>query len=98
MYENNYPNNTYHYDTSRTENENSRMDNFGGGGYGQSGSMGGVPSRKSPEPKKSFGAGKKIAVALCCGLCFGIFAGMGFFAVTTAGNILGERISGKNQT
>lgn len=97
MYENNYPNNTYHYDTSHTENENSRMDNFGGGGYGQSGSMREVPARKTPEPKKSFGAGKKIAVALCCGLCFGVFAGMGFFAVTTAGNILGERISGKNQ-
>ncbi len=97
MYENNYPNNTYHYDTNHTENESSHMDNFGGGGYGQSGSMSGVPVRKMPEPKKSFGFGKKIAVALCCGLCFGVFAGMGFFAVTTAGNILGERISGKNQ-
>lgn len=97
MYENNYPNNTYHYDTSHTENESSRMDNFGGGGYGQTGSMGGVPVRKTPEPQKSFGTGKKIAVALCCGLFFGVFAGMGFFAVTTAGNILGERISGKNQ-
>lgn len=97
MYENNYPNNTYHYDTSHTGNENSRMDNLGGNEYRQPGSMGGVPVRKIPEPKKSFGFGKKIAVALCCGLCFGVFAGMGFFAVTTAGNILGERISGKNQ-
>lgn len=97
MYENNYPNNTYHYDTSHTENENRRMDNFGGGRYGQPGSMGGVPLRKIPEPKKSFGFGRKIAAALCCGLCFGVFAGMGFFAVTTAGNILGERISGRSE-
>lgn len=97
MYENNYPNNTYHYDTGRTENESSRMNNFGGGGYGQSGSMGGAPVKKAPEPKKGLGTGKKIAVALCCGLCFGVFAGMGFFAVTTAGNILGERISGRHE-
>lgn len=95
MYENNYPNNTYHYDTGHTENDGSRMNSFGGDGYGQPGSVGGMPVRKAPEPKKSFGFGKKIAVALCCGLCFGIFAGMGFFAVTTAGNILGERISGQ---
>lgn len=95
MYENNYPNNTYHYDTSHTGNENGRADQFGSV-YGQ-GVMGGTSGRRTPEPKKSFGAGKKIAVALCCGLCFGIFAGMGFFAVTTAGNILGERLSGKSE-
>lgn len=97
MYENNYPNNTYHYDTNHTENDTNRRNNFDGDGYGQPGSMGGMPVRKAPEPKKSFGVGKKIAVALCCGLCFGVFAGMGFFAVTTAGNILGERISGRNE-
>ncbi|MCM1125205.1 MAG: trypsin-like peptidase domain-containing protein [Lachnospiraceae bacterium] len=96
MYENNYPNNTYHYDTSHAGNENGRTDQFGSA-YGQ-GAMGGTYGRNTPEPKKSFGAGKKIAVALCCGLCFGIFAGMGFFAVTTAGNILGERLSGKSET
>lgn len=75
MYENNYPNNTYHYDT---------------------GNMGGMQPPKAPEPKKGMGIGKKIAVAVCCGLCFGIFAGMGFFAVNTAGNLLGERIGGKS--
>lgn len=75
MYENNYPNNTYHYDT---------------------GSMGGMQTPKEPEPRKGMGIGKKIAVAICAGLCFGIFAGMGFFAVNTAGNLLGERIIGKS--
>lgn len=73
MYENNYPNNTYHYDT---------------------GSMGEMQAPKTPEPKKGMGTGKKIAVAVCTGLCFGIFAGMGFFAVNTAGNFLGEKIGG----
>lgn len=96
MYENNYPNNTYHYDTSHMGSENGRADQFGSA-YGQ-GAAEGASGRKTSEPKKGVGAGKKIAVALCCGLCFGIFAGMGFFAVTTAGNILGERLSGKTET
>ncbi len=73
MYENNYPNNTYHYDT---------------------GNMGGMQTPKGAEPKKGMGIGKKIAVAVCSGLCFGIFAGMGFLAVNTAGNLLGERLGG----
>lgn len=75
MYENNYPNNTYHYDT---------------------GNMSGMQPPRTPEPKKKMGIGKKIAVAICSGLCFGIFAGMGFFAVNTAGNLLGDRIGGKS--
>lgn len=38
------------------------------------------------------GTGKKIAVAICCGVCFGVFAGAGFFAVNTAGNILANQV------
>jgi len=46
---------------------------------------------KEPEkPKKSGGAGKKIALGICCGLLFGVFAGLGFTAVTTASEFLIE--------
>ncbi len=58
------------------------------------------------EEKKSFGIFRKIMVAACCGLCFGLFAGVGLFAVnqfsdlnlwtqqeyqSTTGNSIGER-------
>ncbi len=33
------------------------------------------------EPKKKSGAGRKLLVAGCCGLCFGLFGGAGLFAV-----------------
>ncbi len=33
------------------------------------------------EPKKKGGFGRKILVAGCCGLCFGLFGGLGLFAV-----------------
>ena len=42
--------------------------------------------------KPKMGTGKKIAVAICCGVCFGVFAGAGFFAVNTAGNILANQV------
>ena len=69
MYENNYPNNTYHYNAEGT----------------------GVPAGR-PSEKPKMGTGKKIAVAICCGVCFGVFAGAGFFAVNTAGNILANQV------
>ncbi len=31
-------------------------------------------------------------MAICCGVCFGVFAGAGFFAVNTAGNILANQV------
>ena len=69
MYENNYPNDTYHYNAEGT----------------------GVPAGR-PSEKPKMGTGKKIAVAICCGVCFGVFAGAGFFAVNTAGNILANEV------
>lgn len=69
MYENNYPNDTYHYNTEGT----------------------GIPAGR-PSEKPKMGTGKKIAVAICCGVCFGVFAGAGFFAVNTAGNILANQV------
>ena len=63
MYENNYSDNTYHYEE---------------------------PVKKQEEQhnkKKGAGNGKKIALGICCGLLFGIFAGIGFEAVTTASSL-----------
>lgn len=40
--------------------------------------------------KKGNGALKKIALGICCGLLFGIFAGLGFTAVTTVSDLLLE--------
>lgn len=48
------------------------------------------PVKKQEEPhnkKKGSGNGKKIALGICCGLLFGIFAGIGFEAVTTASSL-----------
>ena len=69
MYENNYPNNNYHYETGGGTN-----------GYYQSPQSSGNQEKGN---KKGFGTGKKIVVGICCGLCFGIFAGLGFQAVNT---------------
>ena len=63
MYENNYSDNTYHYEE---------------------------PVKKQEEQhnkKKGSGNGKKIALGICCGLLFGIFAGIGFEAVATASSL-----------
>lgn len=38
--------------------------------------------------KKGNGLGKKMIAGICCGLCFGIFAALGFQAVNTATDIL----------
>lgn len=76
MYENNYPNN-YHYES--------------GNAYQSSNSaagMGSQPQKPVQKKKNGSGAGKKISIAICCGLCFGIFGGLGFQAVDTATEIL----------
>lgn len=41
------------------------------------------PTQKQKKPKKN-GFGKKLLVGLCCGLVFGIFAGVGFELVNVA--------------
>ena len=38
------------------------------------------------------GTGKKVAIAACCGLCFGIFAGLGFQAVDSATDFLKDKV------
>lgn len=80
MYENNYPNN---YGTENKESTGS----FSGNTYHYSQPI--EPKAK----KQSVGAGKKIMLGICCGLLFGIFAGLGFEAVITASDL----IKGNNQ-
>lgn len=79
MYENNYPNhdNTYYYGNS----------NFDGEGSGPEKNE--KPGRKQ---KTSSGFGKKIMIGICCGLCFGIFAGLGFQAVVTATDLVKDKV------
>ena len=89
MYENNYPNN---YETTNTGSTNSGA-NSSGGTY-QSGNTYYYNESRGTEPpkreKKKSGAGKKIVLGICCGLLFGIFAGVGFTAVTKASDLLVE--------
>lgn len=40
-----------------------------------------VPVEEPEKKKKSGGFLRKILVAACCGICFGLFAGLGFFVV-----------------
>lgn len=83
MEENQYSNNYYtnqsqgsqnpnYYQTSSTNFQQSQM-NY---------QVAGAPKK----PKKSGGFGKKVLTGLCCGLIFGIFAGVGFQAVDMARN------------
>ena len=101
MYENNYPNN---YNNTSTEqgSVNHNTYQYGtGGSYGSSGSsfQGGSTYQqssntgKAAKKKNGSGFGKKIAIGICCGLCFGIFAGVGFQAVTTATDFLKGKIN-----
>lgn len=45
------------------------------------------------KPKKSGGLWRKILVACCCGLCFGLFGGLGFFAVNQVTDLLEEKVT-----
>lgn len=69
MYENNYPNyeNTNTYHYEETPN-----------GTGSAGGGTAIP----PKKEKKTGAGRKMMLGICCGLLFGVFAGLGFTAVT----------------
>lgn len=84
MYGNNYPNDF--------ENKS-----IGSTGFDENGTQGiysgyqGMPQRK-PEPPKKRGGSRvlhKIAVGAAVGLCFGLFAGAGFYAVQSAAGLLG---------
>lgn len=83
MYENNYPNNnTYYYESGG---------NYSGAGFhNESGSQGNAGRPDKPR-KTGLGTGKKIVIAVCCGLFFGIFAGLGFQAVDSATDYLKAR-------
>lgn len=49
------------------------------------------PFSQPPKQKKpSAGTGRKLVLGICCGLLFGIFAGIGFEAVNTASDLLKE--------
>lgn len=56
--------------------------------YGADGGQNVQNVQPPKKEKKSSGAGKKIVLGICCGLLFGIFAGLGFAAVTTASDML----------
>lgn len=45
------------------------------------------PPKKEKKEKKSGGGFKKVVLGICCGLLFGIFAGIGFTAVTIASDL-----------
>lgn len=47
-------------------------------------------SQPQKQKKSSLGSGRKIALGICCGLLFGVFAGVGFEAVKTASELLKE--------
>lgn len=88
MYENNYPNN---YGSANTENNTV---NYQSGSTVGAGNTYHYEQPKPQKPKKqSQGTGKKLALGVCCGLLFGIFAGLGFEAVTTASDM----VKGKDQ-
>lgn len=78
MYENNYPNN---FGTSDRDSQPQYT-------QGMSGSTGNTyyyeekRAAAVPEKKKGLGAGRKVILGICCGLLFGIFAGLGFMGVT----------------
>lgn len=90
MYENNYPNN---YGTGNAENGSVNYQTNGSNNMGNStGNTYHYEQPKQPKPKKQGqGTGRKIALGICCGLLFGIFAGLGFEAVTTASGMLKEK-------
>lgn len=79
MYENNYPN---HYENTNTYH------------YTEQPQASKEPP-KQPKSDKGMGAGKKIMLGICCGLLFGVFAGLGFTAVTTGSQLLLDEKEGK---
>lgn len=68
--------NTYYYENNS---------NYGSSGPENS-------EKPGKKPKNSSGFGKKIMIGICCGLSFGIFAGLGFQAVTTATDLMKDKM------
>lgn len=95
MYENNYPNN---YGSTSTENNSVNYQSNSGRAAEGNYSSGNTyhyeqPVQAKPQkPKRQGqGVGKKVALGICCGLLFGIFAGLGFEAVTTASDLVKDK-------
>ena len=95
MYENNYPNN---YGSSNTENSSVNYQPNTGNTFGSANASENTyhyeqnAAPKPNKPKKAgTGIGRKIALGICCGLLFGVFAGLGFEAVTTASDFVKEK-------
>ena len=83
MYENNYPNN---YNGANAESGSEASQGGSNAYYYEQ------PKPGAQKPKKQSGTGKKLVLGICCGLLFGIFAGLGFEAVTTASGVVKESL------
>ncbi|MDE7285467.1 MAG: S1C family serine protease, partial [Lachnospiraceae bacterium] len=104
MYENNYPNNYDHsvQGQNRMNHTNQSQGNGNTYQYGSNGSFSGANNGfysergdghgygRKPEKRQSsnFGVGKKLIIGICCGLLFGIFAGLGFQAIDFAADFM----------
>ena len=83
MYENNYPNN---YNGANAESGSEASQSGSNAYYYEQ------PKPGAQKPKKQSGTGKKLVLGICCGLLFGIFAGLGFEAVTKASGVVKESL------
>ncbi len=103
MYENNYPNSygtndannsasayqTQNTNRTVTGTESGVTGNTAAGSTGNTYYYSNIPQQEPPKKEKKSGGGfKKIILGICCGLLFGIFAGIGFVAITTASEML----------
>ena len=86
--------NTYRYETGGNFSGANFNGGAGGSFGGSTGSGAGNGNAGKRGKNNKGGVGKKIAVAICCGLFFGIFAGLGFQAIDTASDFL--KIGTKN--
>lgn len=113
MYGNNYPNNYEHTDREQNTINHASQGQVSGNSYsyGTSGSFSGAGdgfyndqgSHRRTEKKRekahngSSGIGKKLAIGICCGLLFGVFAGLGFNAIDFTADLMRARL-GMNRT
>lgn len=88
MDENRYTNDYYTNQTNQNQNSSSETQ---GSNYYQTSStsfqqsqMNHQQAKPVKQKKQSSGLGKKVLAGLCCGLAFGVFAGIGFQAVDAA--------------
>lgn len=81
MYENHYPNN---FETPNRESQSSYTHQTSAVGTGNTYYYEESRAAAAAPEKHKIGAGRKIILGICCGLLFGIFAGLGFTAVTAA--------------